>query len=209
MLTKFRFYGELHLHSWLKSVRINRETREDALVEFWEAVKMFEKGEYVVYGQNGICKIEDTTTLTLPDVKQDKLYYILVPQNTKGSKIYSPVESSKVKMRKILTGEEANELIEEMPEIEQLSIKDDRIREEAYKKAIRTCDVREWVKMIKTLYAREQVRKEKGRKMTATDEKYFKKAEENLFSELSIALHIEKDKVEDFIMHKMSREGKQ
>lgn len=170
---------------------------------------MFEKGEYVVYGQNGICKIEDTTTLTLPDVKQDKLYYILVPQNTKGSKIYSPVESSKVKMRKILTGEEANELIEEMPEIEQLSIKDDRIREEAYKKAIRTCDVREWVKMIKTLYAREQVRKEKGRKMTATDEKYFKKAEENLFSELSIALHIEKDKVEDFIMHKMSREGKQ
>lgn len=170
---------------------------------------MFEKGEYIVYGQNGICMVEDTTTLTMPDVRKDKLFYVLVPQNAVGSKIYSPVENNKITMRKILTGQEANELIEEMPEIEVLSIQNDRLREETYKKAIRTCDIREWVKMIKTVYAREQERKGKGRKMTATDEKYFRKAEDNLFTELSIALHMEKTKVEDFIMHKIDSEGKE
>lgn len=166
---------------------------------------MFEKGEYIVYGQNGICMVEDTTTLTLPDIKKDKLYYVLIPQNTSGSKIYSPVENNKVVMRKILTGEEANELIDEMPEIERLQIVNDRAREETYKKAIRTCDCREWVKVIKTLYARGQDRKEQGRKMTSTDEKYFRQAEDNLFTELSIALHLKKSEVEEFIKQKIEK----
>lgn len=164
---------------------------------------MFEKGEYIVYGQNGICMVEDTTTLSLSDVKQDKLYYVLIPQNTSGGKIYSPVENNKVVMRRVLTGEEASELIDDMPNIELLSIADDRSREEIYKKTIRTCDCREWVRMIKTLYARERDRKEQGRKMTSTDERYFKQAEDNLFSELSIALNLKKDEVEAYIMKRI------
>jgi len=164
---------------------------------------MFEKGEYVVYGQNGICMVEDTTTLSMPDVKEGKLYYVLIPQNTSGGKIYSPVENGKVIMRRILTGQEANELIDSMPDIKELKIADDRGREEIYKKALRTCDCKEWVKVIKTLYARGQERKEHGRKMTSTDERYFRQAEDNLFAELSMALHIEKNEVSDFIMKRM------
>lgn len=164
---------------------------------------MFEKGEYVVYGQNGICMVEDTTTLSLPDVKEGKLYYVLIPQNTSGGKIYSPVENNKVIMRRVLTGPEASALIDEMPDIEELMISNDRGREEIYKQAIRTCDCREWVKIIKTLHAREEERKQHGRKMTSTDERYFRQAEDNLFNELSMALHIEKDEVSDFIRKRM------
>ena len=28
---------------------------------------MFEKGEYIIYGRSGICKIEDITHLSMPE----------------------------------------------------------------------------------------------------------------------------------------------
>lgn len=40
---------------------------------------------------------------------------------------------------------------------------------------------------------------EQGKKITTTDDKYFKRAEDVLFSELSFVLNIPKDKMEQFI----------
>ena len=37
---------------------------------------MFEKGEYIVYGHNGICEVEDITHLNLSGVDKGKLYYV-------------------------------------------------------------------------------------------------------------------------------------
>ena len=42
---------------------------------------MFEKGEYIVYGHNGICEVEDITHLNLSGVDKGKLYYVLAPLN--------------------------------------------------------------------------------------------------------------------------------
>ena len=36
---------------------------------------MFEKGEYIVYGHNGICEDEDITHLNHSGVDKGKLYY--------------------------------------------------------------------------------------------------------------------------------------
>ena len=38
---------------------------------------MFEKGEYIIYGRSGICKIEDITHLSISGIDQQKLYYVL------------------------------------------------------------------------------------------------------------------------------------
>ncbi len=53
--------------------------------------------------------------------------------------------------------------------------------------------------IIKSIYARKQERMEQGKKITTTDDKYFKRAEDVLFSELSFVLNIPKDKMEQFI----------
>ena len=58
---------------------------------------MFEKGEYISYGHSGICRVEDITRLDIPGVDRKKLYYVLVPLNIKGSRIYYPVDKEKVR----------------------------------------------------------------------------------------------------------------
>ena len=53
---------------------------------------MFQKGEYIVYGQHGICLVEDITHLNMSEADEKKLYYVLVPVGTRGSRIYYPAD---------------------------------------------------------------------------------------------------------------------
>ena len=71
------------------------------------------------------------------------------------------------------------------------------------KKALRTCDVRQWVRVIKTVYERKQKRQAQGKKVTAGDERCLHAARENLYGELAVSLGIEKNDVERYIMEKM------
>lgn len=65
---------------------------------------------------------------------------------------------------------------------------------------MRSYDCTEWVRLIKCIYKRKLKRTESGKKVTAADEKYMRLAEEALYSELAIALGVEKDKVLEIIL---------
>ena len=38
---------------------------------------VFEIGEYIVYGNTGVCKVEEVTKMPVPGTQGDKLYYAL------------------------------------------------------------------------------------------------------------------------------------
>lgn len=160
---------------------------------------MFEKGEYVVYAGSGICRVDDITRLDMAGIDKKKLYYDFTPLHMAGSKIYSPVDSDRVTIRKVLTEEEAHQLIDEIPEIEELWVGNEKMREEKYKEALLTCSCRDLVKIIKTLYLRKQERLSQGKKITVIDERYLKMAEDNLYSELAFAMDKEKNEMAGII----------
>lgn len=161
---------------------------------------MFEKGEYIVYGMTGVCLVKDIKEMNMDgNSSSDKLYYVLEPTAVSGNRIITPVEGNKNVMRRIMTSEEAYSLIDGIKEISQLWITDDKQREMIYKEALKTCDCREWVGIIKTLYLRKKDRMNRGKRLTEVDERYMKKAKENLYGELSIPLGIPPAKVEEFI----------
>lgn len=162
---------------------------------------MFKVGDYVVYGNTGVCKIEDIGPL--PIGNKDKDYYTLVPVYGRNSKLYTAVDSDKVVIRRILTKEESGSLIDEMEEIGTLSICDEKRREEIYKETMKTCDCREWVRMIKTLYLRKMERLSRGKKVTSSDERYLSMAEDNLYGELAFSLDIPREKVGEFITERI------
>lgn len=164
---------------------------------------MFEKGEYIIYGTSGVCKIEDITTMNMASVPSDKLFYVLSPSSQKGGKIFTPVDNQKTIMRRVLSEEEASKLIGEIPDIKELWITNEKMREEKYKECMRTGDCRDWIKIIKTLYLRKQQRNAQGKKITATDERYLRMAEDYLYSELEIPLGIPKAEMEDYITKKI------
>ncbi len=167
---------------------------------------MFEKGEYVVYGSKGVCQIQDISNIDIPGADRNRLYYIMRPiQNNRGV-VYLPTDSNRAVIRRVMSPEEANQLIREIPQIELLKVPDEKRREARYKEALLTCSVREWVSIIKALYARKTERLAAGKKITALDERYLKAAEQELYGELSIALGVPKEEVESCLHDRLEAE---
>lgn len=169
---------------------------------------MFEKGEYVIYGSNGICHVEDIVHMNMAGVDKNQLYYMLVPLQMKESKIYIPIDNEKIRIRKALNSQEAAELIDGILNIDAVSVKDEKQREEMYKELMGKGQPQDWICIIKTLYIRRQERSSQGKKITATDEKYLRMAENNLYSELSFALGIKKEDMEGYIIDRVNALGK-
>ncbi|MCR5303637.1 MAG: CarD family transcriptional regulator [Lachnospiraceae bacterium] len=167
----------------------------------------FDIGDLVVYGTKGVCRVKNISEMKAPSgTVRD--YYTLEPLFLSDSTIYSPVDNTKVIMRQVVTREYAMELIDDIPNIEILQIKDDKQREAALHDSVATCDLRELVKIIKTLYDRRKQREAVGKKATSVDEKYLKIAENNLYSELSIPLEIPMDEMEEYITSRINNKKK-
>ncbi|MBQ8281113.1 MAG: CarD family transcriptional regulator [Lachnospiraceae bacterium] len=156
---------------------------------------MFEVGDYVVYGNNGVCVVDEITHMEMKGVDNHKLYYRLKPVDNRGSKIFTPVDNTKVVIRRMITKKEAEELIDALPAMEPVWVPNDKQREEIYKDVVRSCDPSQWFRIILTLYNRKQERIAQGRKITSMDERYFKQVENCLYSELSLALDCNRDEV--------------
>lgn len=160
---------------------------------------MFEVGEYVVCGNKGVCVVEKITTLDIAGVDKEREYYILKPKYQMGSTVYVPVDSSKESMRRVIRREEAQKLIDAIPDVPLLAITNEKLSEQIYRECLKSGNCKEWVRILKTIWRRKQERQQAGRKVTAVDAKYFHMAEESLYGELAVALDLNRDEVEAYI----------
>lgn len=166
---------------------------------------MFLKGEYVVSGNKGVCMVDDVTTLDISGVDKKREYYILKPVYMPGSTVYVPVDTAEESMRKILSCDEARMLIQGMPGILPITVTNDKLLEQEYRRCIKSNCCEEWIRIIKTVYLRKQKRLEAGRKVTAVDAKYFRLAEDNLYGELTISMEMSREDVEAYIAEEMNK----
>lgn len=165
---------------------------------------MYKKGEYVIYGNNGICRIEDIgIPKGTPMAAGGREYYTLLPVFGSGN-IYAPVDT-KVFMRPILTKAQAEALIEEIPRIqgEKFEGKDVRALSEKYKGCLDSHQCEDLVKLIKTVYRKEKAMAENGKKLAKTEQEFGKLAKELLHREFSVSLELPYEEVEDYIVRKV------
>ena len=165
---------------------------------------MYKKGEYVIYGNNGICRIENIgIPKGTPMAASGKEYYTLSPVFGSGN-IYAPLDT-KVFMRPILTKAQAEELIEQIPQIqgEVFEGKDVRALSEKYKGCLDTHQCEDLVKLIKTVYQKEKIMVESGKKLAKTEQEFGKLAKELLHREFSMALELPYEEVEAYIVNRV------
>ncbi len=162
---------------------------------------MFEIGDFVIKANSGICRVDNISTLDIAiQGDKERLYFFLSPINETTAKLYVPVDKEGNGIRKVITKEEAWELINTIPNIEELYISDDKQREQKYKEAIQSCDLEKIISIIKNMYFRKQKRTAIGKKNTSVDERFFKLAEDNLYTELAFALGRKKEEIKDLII---------
>ncbi len=161
---------------------------------------MYLKGEFVVKANTGVCIVEDILSRRLTESSDEKEYYCLAPIADNRAKVFVPVDSDKSNLRKAMSHDEAMALIKAIPEIEVKWIESDKNREQEYKNAMRSNDPKALVGIIKNLYLRNKDRIAHGKKVTAVDDRYFKLAENALYSEIAHALDKRLEDMKQLIM---------
>lgn len=150
--------------------------------------------KYIIY-ERDVCIIEEVRKKYNKGID----YFILRPLNDKTLKISVPVTSKM--LRNVISFDEANELINNMKNIDVL--KDEKQMENEYKRLLDTRDLNDLVKIIKTTYLRNKERIDNKKKISEKDDNYFNKAEDYLYTELSVALNMKKSEVKKYIIEKL------
>ena len=166
---------------------------------------MFKQGDYINYSCRGVCLIDELIEKTIDNNKN--MYYIMRPVNVKNSRIMTPVDNKKVKMRLVMKKEKAEDIIDTLSDNSDLPrISDKKMRERVYTKMLKEGNPSELVEIINALNEEENEKRAEGKKNSATDEKYLEKAKELLFTELSISLGVDieqiKKRVETILQEK-------
>jgi len=157
---------------------------------------MYKENNYIVYGKD-VCKSEKIEEKKF----NNEDYYLLRPVKDPTLKIQIPTTNTKI--RKLITIEELNNIINKIPEIETISI-DERFLENEYKQLISNGTHEDLIKVIKTTYLRNQKRLENKKKISDKDNDYFNLAEKYLYTEFQIVLGYTFEETKNFIINKVS-----
>lgn len=152
---------------------------------------MYEVGEYIVHPGQGVCKVEGI------EQSPNAVYELMPVAQRHPMKISFPV-ASESKLRPVLSRKEAQELIDQYPEIpvEEYSDRSNALEEEHFRNEIRRGTCRDTVRIVKTFRARIAQTKANNKKPPAAYERILKQASERSLSELAIALGTTPEDVE-------------
>ena len=160
---------------------------------------MFLVGDKIIYGENGVCTVEKIEPLAMSGAPKDKLYYHLTPLVGSGT-YFTPVDSGAY-MRPVMSREEAEALIDAMPEIAPAICNDNRFNhvDAFYKELFRLHSCEALVAIVKGLRSRMAERKTRSSRAEAT----MRRAKDMLHGELSVALGINIQDVESYIQERI------
>lgn len=160
---------------------------------------MFSVGDKIIYAESGVCTVDKIA----PIDQSGKLYYYLTPYVSTGT-YFAPVESNAY-MRPVMSREEAEDFISTIPGIEPAVCTDTRFNhvDAFYRELFRQHTPQALVSIIKGLHQRAAEKKNRSSRADAT----MKRAKEVLHGELSVALGIEYQLIEKYILDRIGEAG--
>ena len=165
---------------------------------------MFSVHDKVFYSSTGVCQIIDIRHEKLGGELQH--CYVLKPCFDTRSVVYVPTDQEGLasNMRKTLTRQEIQDLVQAMPQEEGLWISDERERSRILHAKARSCDSHELMCLLRTLYLEKQRRSGSGKGMGALDARLMSAAEKLLHEEFAVVLGIAPQEVLPYILTQLS-----
>ena len=159
---------------------------------------------YIIYGENGVCRINDVRKEKLCGTSQT--YFVLEPIDNASALIFVPTENEALvsKMKAVLNRDEVIALLHEIKDSFLPWISDNKERSAYYSVLLSRGDRREILAMIRTINLKRSELSEQRKKLWAVDENALKRAEKLINDEFSLALGISPDMVSGFISETLS-----
>ena len=164
-------------------------------------------GEQIMYGAGGVMTIVDIREESIGDVRRS--YYVLRPTLVKSESLtFVPTDNEKLvsAMHPLLTKDEILELLEYAKNAEPVEwVKENRARQERFKKILDSGDRRKIVSMICAINESARQRETEGKRMFLSDENVKIRAEKLLHSEISVVFDIPEEEVAEFVNRELSK----
>lgn len=153
---------------------------------------MFEKGSYVIYRSEGVCLISDIRDEKFASVGKADKYYILTPINDRRSTVFIPADNERLLglMRKLMSADEINKMVEELRDERIEWQSDSRARNNLFRDILSRGDRRELVVLANTVGAKAEELTESGKRVCIADINTLRRAERLLFEEFSATTDI-------------------
>lgn len=166
---------------------------------------MFQIQDVVVYGSLGVCDIIGIEAKKVDDAVKN--YFVLKPKNNPEATCYVPTWNEKAlgKMRKVMSREEVNALIDSIPDQMPVWLENRNERKEAFRQILSSGDHTAIIAMLRALFIQKTERESEGKRLHMTDEQFIKDAEQILYNEWQYVLNVDKAGLMDYIFSRIAR----
>lgn len=164
---------------------------------------MYRVGDTLLYGTEGVCKIEEICEMKVGTAKAE--YYVLQPVYREGSKVFVPVgnESLTAKMRPILTVQEIDAMLASVRKEDAAWIESAVDRKAEFQKNLHSEDRRALLLMLRMLYVRRSELQQRGKRLRTNDDQMLRDAQKLLGEEFAPALGISRREVPEYLYRHM------
>lgn len=167
---------------------------------------MFSKGEYVIYGTNGICLVDDIGPMRNSE-EDDKLFYILRPVNSAASVLYVPLDNSLLcgKMRYVYTGEQLQEVLDKVKSNTLVWIDDRKTRINTFREMLHNGDMMTHILLVACIFEKKKLLDTAGKRLSDADDHILRSAERMVSEEFAWVLGIAKNEVSSYIQNYLAK----
>ena len=151
---------------------------------------MFQVNDYIFYGVNGICRVENICTEPFDGATPGVLYYVLQTIAEPKQTIWTPVNNTKATLRYIMTQEEAEGYFSLLPTLSVLEGDSAKQLRDAYITAVKSGLPENWGRIMRTYRARLRLSEAKLARVTDAERNFYETARRLLANEISHALGI-------------------
>ena len=156
---------------------------------------MYKINDYVIYKRE-VCVVKDLKKINNQD------YYTLENKEDTSLKVSIPVSQETQLLRHLATFDEISNTLDHINDIPTLNI-NERNLEEQYKLLLQGTTIEDLIKIIKTAYIRNEIRKNNHKHLSDTDTSYQELAEQFLFNEIAYAMNISYDAAKELVFNKL------
>lgn len=156
---------------------------------------MLTQGQLVMHETAGVCRVDGETKLEgLPGQ-----YYVLCPLYLNDATFYTPKDSQRVKIRPVMSAEDARSLIDQLPQVPAVTFENPNDQKVRCAAILKSGDCYQLAGLTKALYQDQVRRSRQNKRAGLTDTTVLKKAEMLLFGELATALEMNIQDVPGYI----------
>ena len=116
----------------------------------------FNKDDFVVYGKNGVCLVDDIKTISF--LGEEGEYYVLKPKSNKTSTLYVPLNKEELvsKIRAVISKKEIDKMLSSTDEKQLEWIENKTERTEYFNSVVSAGNSQDLLKLVICIYLKKQ-----------------------------------------------------